>query len=116
MTPNGLDAVTGIMMVSSKNGLMTTARNFLVREVEVSSSNQIAVGELVDLLTSAGLAHYRFEEGGMGCRWWCTVVMQKLEEYAYVGGGTVTDLVKWWSDLAAQDSRVLSTEVKGTFY
>jgi len=116
MTPGGLDPHIGVLMVNSKSIYKTTASTFLVREVAVSSSNPITVRALVNMLVSSGLTRYKFDDQGQGCRWWCEVVMQKLEDSGYVEEGTVAGLDQWWKDVAASDSRVPATQIRGSFY
>jgi len=117
-TPGGLDGNTGILMVSAQNTLRATYedRNLLIREVAILSSSQVTVQGLVDLLTSRGLTRYKFNAEGKGCRWWCEVIMQMLEDEGYVENGIVTDLDRWWVNTAAGDQRVPSTKIKGSFY
>jgi len=115
MTP-GADGRTGLLMVSSKVGLRSASQVFRSHEVKVLGSNPITVQGLVDELTSGGLTRYRFNDQGMGCRWWCEVSMQKLEDNGYVEEGTVADLDQWWLDCAAHDPRIPSAKIKGSFY
>ena len=118
MTPGGLDGNTGILMASTQATLWPAGSDgcLLTREYTVQSSSQITVQGLVDKLTSEGLTRYRFNDQGMGCRWWCEVVMQKLEDVGYVEKGTVTDLDRWWLNSAAKDPRIPSATIKGSFY
>ena len=118
MTPGGLDGNAGILMVSTKNALRAPDedRNLLVREVAILGSSRMTVQGLVDLVTYKGLTHYRFNDEGMGCRWWCEAAMQVLENEGYVENGTVVDLDRWWFATAAVDQRVPSTKIKGSFY
>ena len=76
----------------------------------------MTVQGLVDLVTNNGFTRYRFNDEGMGCRWWCEAVMQVLEDEGYVENGTVVDLDRWWFATAAVDQRVPSTKIKGSFY
>ena len=71
MTSGGLDGNTGFMMVTTQNASRTIGKgqNFLIREVEVLDSSRVTVQGLVDLLTSRGLARYRFNAEDMRCRW-----------------------------------------------
>ena len=46
------------------------------------------------MLTSRELACYKFNDEGMGCRWWCEVVMRMLENGGIVENGTTVDLVE----------------------
>jgi len=116
MTPGGLDGNTGILMASSQNTLQPACsdRCLLTREFTIQGSSQVTVQGLIDKLTSEGLTRYRYNDQGMGCRWWCEVVIQKLEDDGYVEEGTVTGLDQWWSN--ANDPRVPSAKIKGSFY
>jgi hypothetical protein len=118
MTPGGLDGTTGILMASTQNALQPhySDPNILTHEVAVTSSSQITVQGLVDKLISKGLTRYMFNGQGMGCRWWCEVVMQMLEDDGYVEEGTVADLDRWWLITTVGDPRVPSTKIKGSFY
>jgi len=73
MTPGGLDGSTGVLMVSTQNTLRATGEDqkLLIREVPVLDSSRVIVQGLVDMLTSKGLTRYKFNDEGMGCRWWC---------------------------------------------
>lgn len=118
MTPGGLDGNTGILMVSTKNIVPTTDkdRNLLIREVAILGSSRITVQGLIDLLTSKGLTRYRFNHEGMGCRWWCEVVMQSFEDEGHVEDGTASGLDRWWFTVAASEKRVFPIKIKGSFY
>ena len=68
------------------------------------------------MLTSRELACYKFNDEGMGCRWWCEVVMRMLENEDTVENGTALDLVEGarLSPAAMIDHR--RSKVKGSFY
>jgi len=116
MTPGGSDGNTGILMASSQKILRPACLDgcLLTRGFTIRDSSQITVQGLINKLTSEGLTRYRYNDQGMGCRWWCEVVMRKLEDDGYVEEGTVTGLDQWWSN--ADDPRVPSAKIKGSFY
>lgn len=105
-------------MASTKDVLRPPelGQDLLIREVVVLNSSGITVQWLIGVLSSNGLTRYRFNDQGMGCRWWCEVVMRELEDKGYVEKGTVEDLNKWWIATAAGDPRVPSTKIRGSFY
>ena len=118
MTPGGSDGVTGILMVSSQDGLRPACSDECLRtcEVAVQTSSRTTVQGLVEKFVSGRFTRYRYNDQGMGCRWWCEVVIRKLEEDGYVEEGTVSSLERWWLDAAANDQRIPFASVKGSFY
>jgi hypothetical protein len=94
VTPRGSYGNTGVLMVTTQKILRATGedRNVLTREVAILGSGRVTIQGIIDLLTSKGLTRYRFNAGGMGCRWWCEVVMQMLKDGGHVESGTVSVL------------------------
>lgn len=85
----GMDLITGILIGSSmeySSGLPSTA------EFLLESTHNFTVDEFIQLLVSKGYTKYRFNEEGLGCRYWCAEVIRLLENQSWVGQGSTAEL------------------------
>jgi hypothetical protein len=84
----GADARTGVMMVTPE----PFARDPTAAAWQTYNSAQpkLTIGGLLDILLEkpGNLTHYRFDENGQGCRFWCRKLLAVLEERGIVGAGS----------------------------
>ena len=85
-------------------------------EVTIPTVGAPLASELIDYLISEGLARYVYADGGFGCRWWCRVALQKLEEKGWIEKGAEDQYVALQKECAERDPDRFPTFLKkGTF-
>jgi len=114
LTPGG-DGQTGLLMVVSKVATGTTSRNAITYAVKPTANTNVQ--KYLDFIIANKLDKYKFDSTGSGCRWWCTVVLQKFEAAKLIDAGSAAAYVAWVDEQAKRLPANIPQPVrKGTFY
>ncbi|KAG8709044.1 hypothetical protein FRC08_018576 [Ceratobasidium sp. 394] len=85
MTP-GADGFTGVLMVQSVPYVMTHSSAAASMYPVIVD---ITVDSILGLITKHGREQYIFGVSGTGCRFWCSVVLQDMEQANIVRAGSL---------------------------
>ena len=84
LVPGGADLRTGILLISSqKNDEITKSPGLF----NVTRAANWTVKDVIDAITEAGYHHFKYDDGGSGCRHWCTSVIRLFEKMGGVVEG-----------------------------
>ena len=81
-------------------------------EVVIPTVNAPTASQIIDYMVSEGMARYVYADGGFGCRWWCRVALQKLEEKGWVEKGAEDRYVAVQKECAEKDPERFPTCLK----
>ncbi|KAI0753668.1 hypothetical protein C8Q74DRAFT_1306199 [Fomes fomentarius] len=81
-------------------------------EVTIPTRGTPTASELIDYFVSEGMARYVYADGGFGCRWWCRIALQKLEEKGWVEKGAENKYVAVQQECAHRDPERFPTFLK----
>lgn len=118
MTPCGagnLDIMLGILVIECRNA------NFSAEQpISIFSADTLfkpTVRTVINLLQGFQRHHYKFDETGSGCRYWCSVVIGDLERCRIIPDGTLERFENVVVELAKSNPDRFPMPVrKGTFY
>ncbi|KAK7692113.1 hypothetical protein QCA50_003732 [Cerrena zonata] len=112
----GADLRTGVLMILSQDTARTTCADALEYATQPTSSD-FTIQNYIDLFIEKRLDKYIYTDTGSGCRWWCTTVLEKLEEAQLIPKGSTTDFLEWVNAKAHElPSKIPMPVRKGQFY
>lgn len=80
-----VDPMIGILDIDPKEDDIT---NESVAEYRVDTLMDVSVDTVVSVLRGFGRHHYRFDETGSGCRFWCSIALSDMEKVKIVAAGS----------------------------
>ncbi|TFK72074.1 hypothetical protein BDN72DRAFT_836648 [Pluteus cervinus] len=112
--PSGPDAGQGCICLSSREPSVTSDWSY---KKTCLISNNVTLNGFLELIIKKNRDKYNFADGGEGCRFWLSVVLEDLVEAGIIsredGDETQVALPKYWSKPGTSTDRPMAV---GTFW
>ncbi|KLO18302.1 hypothetical protein SCHPADRAFT_993725 [Schizopora paradoxa] len=113
--PGNLDPMIGVLNIHPTVSDM--ANDSSAVEYVVETLMEVAVETIVDILRGFNRHHYRFDETGSGCRYWCSIALGDLENVRIVAAGSMKEFHARVKELHEENkSRFPMPIPKGKFF
>lgn len=102
-------------MILSQKTMRTTCADAL--EYATQPTSRFTIQGYINFFIEKRLDKYIYDTTGSGCRWWCTIVLEKLKEAELVAQGSKVAFLSWVDEKALQSPSKTPMPVrKGEFY
>lgn len=78
---------------------------------------KITVKQIIDIITTKERQKYIFTNDGIGCRYWCRIILSDLEDEKYIASGSHLSLLAWIDETSVSRPLCVTKEWHmGAFY